>query len=1299
MEKVKKLFFQAVEDGDKNQFIELSVKNQYVQGKNQDITKFSVEEYLQFLQVREYEPFFQQIKDNLLVPLIEQDCLTPSDPANDGDIHDKESEKNQEKVILQGLKTMSGIVSLSTHFLNAIDKKQSVAPTSLFDIIYICYDLILQMKNYSERIVQEKLVSTALAKQLETIYAKLANDISLCCETWYKQKRDNAILLVPITVSYLVQKASESDKDASIKRLYQMRYGIPEFDFREKDTEPIRDLLVRSFIEPHFLKTIEGRKFLVFLLTIHPLVNHIHLAVKSQLHLCKKSICQSYAEIYFKAWCQASGPVIGSIEAIIHDLVNGAIFSSNDKLHKSLCTFMNYLHLQKPHKGVDSMLLNAYGPNLFRSLKFANPLIRANAARLFISAFPLIDSESSIQEIEEYHQTQFNLLQDILFDPYIPVRATAVQGAFEILSKYWEVIPLGTSRSLLMKLLTSQAHDKASSLVRETVFLGIKFMLNECHLSHSILAIMLPGLRDLIHDSSERVRGAFLDVLLYIKTISTIHYLDVVPVDHLLERLVLDNKNANLSKKLTELLVEPYFPDVKKNAILLNRCIGFIQTKKQAAFTFYSNIVNFVQIKSGAKLAASLMRFLSTFVKKHPDINQVIEKHTIESSSKKKSNKKSSKKDKQDKEEQEEQEEQQEKEVKDISLEDFDSILEIIYLVLSSVKKRLEKDTDDKTTWDNLLNYYSDDDICGLYIWAFSATIPRVNSMAWLIKIASLFSFSNFPSFSEMLLRNFEEVDHTTPDILKENLLKCLFAWNKADLVMNIIIESLVAPIQCITEILNQKEQQEQESLLAKRKKKNQYQEDQDDESKLTGLCDRALVSITFLDMLLKSEDSRAITINLKEEMVELIASLSMYLQFTHRRICCESGISDKIICSQELSLSRTLLTSGYLLYFKVLIHVEGDTGAIDKVSNMLTTPITWWVEQIFPCLESFLARNNLKKRSRSEQDNDDDEGDTTQDYIQDANEKPFIVDICLILMTFLSEGVTFGFYPALDMYEHVLNTIKLCKGVPIFSSLVPIYAKFAFQLYFTCPRDVENLEGSKKVLLAILDTIDANKSLESTDTPYSFFKLNDFILLYHQKGTLGELIKPIVDIVFKEFTKILLPKLINTSSKKKSDIPLKVLSKLEQVSPISNFIISSLSKSSLGVSQLSEHLSTYVASNSMNQKSIYFTLNLISIIILTQSKSSTDYSSIQNLLITFISKLPHLANSDDYSDEEDENDGPDESTLLNKNRIGVSYAQLLRSANNLLNHTMKENEQPAPTTSSVASKKKKNEKVSKNKK
>ena len=71
---------------------------------------------------------------------------------------------------------------------------------------------------------------------------------------------------------------------------------------------------------------------------------------------------------------------------------------------------LSYIHQQRSQKSVSEMLSRLYNPFLWRSLKVANVYVRANAATLFLDAFPLQDPDSSREEMDAVMQKQFDAM-------------------------------------------------------------------------------------------------------------------------------------------------------------------------------------------------------------------------------------------------------------------------------------------------------------------------------------------------------------------------------------------------------------------------------------------------------------------------------------------------------------------------------------------------------------------------------------------------------------------------------------------------------------------------------------------------------------------------------------------------------------------------------------------------------------------------------------------------------------------------------------------------------------------------
>eukprot|EP01132_Coremiostelium_polycephalum_P000806 gene806-1002_t len=1304
MEGFKNKLFEAISNRDVTDFIEITVK------KSEAI---SIEEFIKWLPQKLRDPLFTSLKDDKLMVLIDDDLLIPS--GDQVDDMDESGRKNQEKILINSLKTFHGIISICSAF---IQDKSSLAPNSLFDILNICHDMIFNFVNYQLNIVDSEMnVSKEVAERLSKMYGKLANEISLLCETWYKQDRPQKDDLVAQPILYLAQRAYESMVIADITRLWNMKGGLLAIDFSNEETSgSIREILLGFFVQPHFIKSREGKKMLTFLFAVKPqLIDAIHTVVKGQLVSCKKSVRDAYAEIYFNAWKVASGPFLLKIEySCIQNIINICVHSSNQRLTKSLFDFLHYFHSQKKFRGVDEMLLRLYEPIIWRSLKVANPTVRANAAKLFIDVFPLNDSDSAQKEFDELLSKQMTIIQELLYDPHVSVRVIAVQGVFEILSKFWEIIPVQTSRILLSKIINDIVHDKSSGLVRETVFQGLKFLLDSS-LSHSTLKILLPQLGNMIHDSSERVRSAFLDLLLYIKDISTIRFFDVVKMDHLLERMVIDYKNPVLSKKLTQLLIEPYFPKDTKSSVIVNRCINLIKTKKTATFSFYANVVNFAKLEDVSRFIAYLYKYIIRFIGSN-DISQLDlynkpppsttnenkengkgSKSKSKSKSKtKKNNKKKGKDEEEEEEAGEEEEEEEEEEEKDaqnqlvpentddieITVEDIESIMEIIYNTLESIMPKLD-DEGNRRCRNGIYNTFEDNSFYSIYIWFFQGETPRVQGMYKIIKIASLFKEDTFTTFKELLIQNFSEIDQSTPEKLKESLLQCLFAWNLPNRVLESIYESLAKPVQLILGLEEKEEEEEQTKTKSKSKKrKSKSGDDEDDEEKtklkqqqkLSELCEKASISISFLDMIFKNETTRNITFKEQELNSQIVDCLQdMYMPIIQSKLASECGvqIDDKTDVS---NFSNSLLISSYVMISKLRFHCEG-LDKIKKDSGLVSVCLDWSGDIFVPYVESYvkLKLSSTNKRKRSPRDEEDDEeeeeeneNDETKDYSID--EKPLILEMINIYLISLTENLALGLCgltKCIDHYQSVLSIVNTTKGLPLFSTILPTTIRYAFQMYYCYPSNPEIIELSNQLVMAVMSSIAANPTYERSDKPLMFFRLSDLFALHHQKSTLSGLIKMLIqEFVFKEFK---IPRL-------SSMVVDSVKTDLDSLSPLSNFICSCTAKSSTSINQVSEFIGVYVTGNSMNQKSIYFSLNLISILINFVQNSTTkkiDCSSIQDILITFISKLPHYVGTDEDDDEEEEDD--EEGKVHHKKEKSiVTYSHLLEISKNLLNLSMK---------------------------
>jgi hypothetical protein len=150
-------------------------------------------------------------------------------------------------------------------------------------------------------------------------------------------------------------------------------------------------------------------------------------------------------------------------------------------------------------------------------------------------------------------------------------------------------------------------------VVRLAAIKGFSDMIDQ-PLAVSTLAVALPLLRNSLHDKSEKVRLASVELLLKVKDIRGIHFYDIVPKEHIFARLAEDAGNKQISLQLSSLLLNSFFPSDVENAALLryHRCLNFIIANKDAAYAFYRNLKGLISLGSVVKFCSYLWVELSS---------------------------------------------------------------------------------------------------------------------------------------------------------------------------------------------------------------------------------------------------------------------------------------------------------------------------------------------------------------------------------------------------------------------------------------------------------------------------------------------------------------------------------------------------------------------------------------------------------------------------------------------------------------------------------------------------------------
>ncbi|KFP59931.1 Condensin-2 complex subunit G2, partial [Cariama cristata] len=242
-----------------------------------------------------------------------------------------------------------------------------------------------------------------------------------------------------------------------------------------------------------------------------------------------------------------------------------------------------------------------------------NSEVRSNAAFLFVDAFPLRDPSFNNEEMDNEIQKQFEELFSLLEDPHPVVRSTGILGVTQITSKYWEMIPPTILGDLLKKLTGELACDITSADVRCSVFKCLPIILDN-KLSHPLLEQLLPAVKQSLHDNSEKVRVAFVDMLLKIKATKAAKFWKICPMEHLLTRLEVDSRPV--SRRIVNLLFNSFFPINQPEDVWCERCVTLIQMNSAAARKFYQYAYEYTAPTNIAKLMLTIRRCLNACIQK-----------------------------------------------------------------------------------------------------------------------------------------------------------------------------------------------------------------------------------------------------------------------------------------------------------------------------------------------------------------------------------------------------------------------------------------------------------------------------------------------------------------------------------------------------------------------------------------------------------------------------------------------------------------------------------------------------------
>uniref|UniRef100_K3WUA7 Uncharacterized protein n=1 Tax=Globisporangium ultimum (strain ATCC 200006 / CBS 805.95 / DAOM BR144) TaxID=431595 RepID=K3WUA7_GLOUD len=656
---------------------------------------------------------------------------------------------------LEHLERLEAVAQFVTMLVDT--KDAAISPAKVFMIAQNLHGQLLRLRGDPDKVLS------------------VQDSIAMLCESCWKQNfHGMAHALVTQLLPYLIVRSYEcpasgafNSRKHPVRRLFAIKDALELLDFEDESSGLLRDILLRCYIQPNLFRSPDAIPFLSFLFELHmPFVSDINQTIRNQIPNQRRSILKKYGSIYFKAWVGSSGESREKIEEdCIQRYIHDAVHAGSISMFTATRSVLQIFFENKRHTGVDEMLYRICSPILWRGVKAANDSVRRQAAVLLFDNFPLRDPQFNNEQMDLTLQKQFDAFEELLGDSHPAVRIAAIQGVSKVLSVYWELLPAETIRCFISKLVVDLVNDASSSSVRAAVFEGVQFILDN-HNSHSILKPLLPMLAPLINDRNERVRAEFAALLVRIKSIRNLHFYDVVSVNDLLDRMVLDKDCPVVRKQLVSLFLNSYFPQSVGGSSQVARCLALVKKNPEAALAFYGSVAEHASVGSVCKLAALLLRCSLNFVSKRL---------------------KEPKGQGDDGDEEDEEDDDEE----GFSIVGQVVVLEVISSLLSSVHEKVMTDPRYAECKSFVAEQLSVQSIEALLL-AYSEDRPfdqEALSSVW--KIVGYLGELSEDTLLERLVENMMTMDESSSKKLLESLVNCLSQWDQLPFLVSKLVRFL----------------------------------------------------------------------------------------------------------------------------------------------------------------------------------------------------------------------------------------------------------------------------------------------------------------------------------------------------------------------------------------------------------------------------------------------------------------------------------------------------------------------------
>ncbi|XP_026957162.1 condensin-2 complex subunit G2 isoform X6 [Sagmatias obliquidens] len=381
---------------------------QFIQLDKDASDPFNLSELLDELSRKQKEELWQRLKNLLTDVLVESpvDGWQPVEAPGEGSMETEQGSKMKKNIEI--IHAITSVILASVSVINESENYEALLECA------VILNGILYALPESERELQGSIQDLCVMWWERGLPAKEDMGKTAFVMLLRRSLKTKTVCSLSKVHAACYLKVQVFIPGADICRLWRIHQALYCFDYDLEESREIKDMLLECFINVHYIRKEEGRRFLSSLFNWNiNFIKMIHGTIKNQLQGLQKSLMVHIAEVYFRAWKKASGKILEAIEnGCIQDfLYHGVHLPRKSPVHTRVREVLSYLHRQKEvRQGVEEMLYRLYKPILWRGLKARNSEVRSNAALLFVEAFPIRDPNFNAIEMDSEIQKQFEEL-------------------------------------------------------------------------------------------------------------------------------------------------------------------------------------------------------------------------------------------------------------------------------------------------------------------------------------------------------------------------------------------------------------------------------------------------------------------------------------------------------------------------------------------------------------------------------------------------------------------------------------------------------------------------------------------------------------------------------------------------------------------------------------------------------------------------------------------------------------------------------------------------------------------------